>query len=307
LFNPFMSLTPGAGVDSVNLVWFPVLDRCILRRGGALSIHENYGPWAVVTGASDGIGQEFARVLAEEGVNLVLVARRENALRDLAVSLSARAGIDTLIFPSDLSERASIGKLLDQLGEKDIGLVVAAAGFGTSGCFATSEPRSELAMIDVNCRSVVELVRAFCPRLIQRGRGGIVLMSSLLAFQGVPRSTNYAATRAFVQTFAEGLAVELRPLGIDVVSCAPGPIASGFAARANMKMSMSQRPEAVARETLKALGRRVTVRPGWLSKFLELSLAFLPRLGRVRIMGVIMYRMTKHQNVKTTDQNPKPA
>jgi uncharacterized protein len=226
---------------------------------------------------------------------------------NFANSLSARRGVETIVVASDLSEGDAVGKLLEKVGDRDVGLLVAAAGFGTSGAFANSDLQSELGMVDVNCRSVIEIVRAICPQLVRRGHGGIVLMSSLLAFQGVPRSANYAATKAFVQTFAEGLAAEMRTIGIDVVSCAPGPIASGFAVRANMRMSMSQGPKAVARETLNALGRRVTVRPGWLSKFFELSLALLPRWGRARIMGIIMSGMTKHQNVKTIDQKPQPA
>ena len=272
-----------------------------------MNFREKYGPWAIVTGASDGIGREFARVVAEQGINLVLVARREGVLRDLAVCLRAKFGVETIIFSCDLGDGDAVSRLLDQVGSKDVGLLVAAAGFGTSGLFVESDPRSELAMVDLNCRSVVEIVRSVSPLLVKRGKGGIVLMSSLLAFQGVPRSANYAATKAFIQTFAEGLAVELRPQGIDIASCAPGPIASGFATRANMRMSLNQGPEVVARETIQSLGRRVTVRPGWLSKLLELSLVALPRWARTRIMGIIMSGMTKHQNAKTIDQKPQPA
>lgn len=270
-------------------------------------MREKYGPWAVVTGASEGIGREFAFAIAEEGINLILVARREGELREVNSRIKACSKVDVTILPFDLGDQDAVRNLMQAVGERDVGLLVAAAGFGTSGPFADSDLEPELAMVDLNCRSVVELVRLVSARLTRRGRGGIILMSSLLAFQGVPRSANYAATKAFVQTFAEGLAVELRPVGVDVIACAPGPIASGFAARANMKMSLSQGPDAVASETLKALGRRMTVRPGWLSKFLELSLALLPRWGRVRIMGIIMSGMTKHQHVKTIDQRPQPA
>lgn len=119
-------------------------------------------------------------------------------------------------------------------------------------------------------------------------------MSSLLAFQGVPRAANYAATKAYVQSLAEGLRVELAPFGVDVVASAPGPIHSGFGARAAMTMSMGQTPDVVARTTLDALGRWGTVRPGWLSKLLEASLSFLPRWGRVRILTLVMGGMTKH-------------
>jgi uncharacterized protein len=142
---------------------------------------------------------------------------------------------------------------------------------------------------------VVELSHHFGNRFVQQRRGGLVLMSSLLAFQGVPRAAHYAATKAFVQTFAEGLRHELKPAGVDVLACAPGPINSGFGQRADMKMGMGQGPEVVARATLRALGRAGTVRPGWLSKLLEGSLMFLPRWGRVLVLERIMGGMTKHR------------
>jgi short-subunit dehydrogenase len=141
-------------------------------------------------------------------------------------------------------------------------------------------------------RAVVALSHSFGQRFVARGRGGLVLFSSLVAFQGVPRAANYAATKAFIQSFAEGLRLELAPRGVDVVAAAPGPIASGFATRASMQMSMAGTPVEVARDTLAGLGRTGTVRPGFLSKFLELSLSTLPRWGRVRMMAIVMAGMT---------------
>jgi hypothetical protein len=118
-------------------------------------------------------------------------------------------------------------------------------------------------------------------------------MSSLVGFQGVPRAAHYAATKAYVQSLAEGLHHELMPLGVDVLASAPGPVHSGFAGSANMQMGLAQRPQDVVAATLTALGRRATVRPGWLSKVLEWSLKPLPRWGRVRMMGVVMGGMTR--------------
>ena len=150
-------------------------------------------------------------------------------------------------------------------------------------------------MIDVNCRAVAALAHHFGNRFAKVGRGGLVLMSSLLAFQGVPRAANYAATKAYVQSLAEGLRLELSPLGVDVVAAAPGPIQSGFAKRADMKMSMAGTPASVAQGALEALGRTGTVRPGLLSRVLGFALAFLPRWGRVRMMSLVMAGMTKHR------------
>ncbi len=252
----------------------------------------NYGPWAVVTGASDGIGRAMARELAASGLNLVLCARRRNELDLLGAELSAAFGVETLVVDADLSDPAGVEKLLKTTETLEVGLLVAAAGFGTSGPFLDNPLEEELAMLDVNCRAVAALAHHFGRGMAERRRGGLVFMSSLLAFQGVARAAHYAATKAYVQSLAEGLRAELRPFGVDVVASAPGPIRSGFGARAGMTMASAGTPESVARETLRSLGRSGTVRPGFLSKFLELSLSFLPRRGRVVVLSRVMAGMT---------------
>lgn len=256
-------------------------------------LRERYGPWAVVTGASDGIGREFAARLAEAGVNLVLAARRKEILDDEADALARAHHVRVETMAVDLATRSGVDELVARTRDRDVGLLIASAGFGTSGPFVEARLDEELGMIDVNCRAVAALSHAFGRRFVERKRGGIVLMSSLVAFQGVPRAANYAATKAYVQSFAEALRLELKPLGVDVIASAPGPIRSGFATRASMTMGLAQTPRDVAGATLSSLGRRGIVRPGWLSKFLEASLMFLPRWGRVRTMGIVMAGMTK--------------
>lgn len=254
---------------------------------------DRYGPWALVTGASDGIGAATARRLAAEGFALVLVARRQGKLTELANELRAahRSEIETLAL--DLGTEAGVAALLQASEARDIGLLVAAAGFGTAGSFLDGPLAEELAMLDVNCRAVLALTHHFGNRLATRGRGGIVLFSSLVAFQGVPNSANYAATKAFVQSLAEGIGPELRARRVDVLAVAPGPVRSGFAARAGMRMGATDSPATVAKGLLEALGRRSLVRPGLLSKLLELALTFLPRRGRVWMMGKVMSGMAR--------------
>lgn len=256
---------------------------------------EKYGRWAVVTGASDGIGRETALRLAEAGFDLVLVARRESVLEQLGRELAATHHIDVVSVPADLALQRGIDAVIAATEGRDVGLLVAAAGFGNCGLFVASSLDEELAMIDVNCRAVAALAHHFGRRFAKRRRGGIVLYSSLLAFQGVPRAANYAATKAYVQSLAEGLHLELAPFGVDVVASAPGPIHSGFAARAGMTMGMALAPSSVALSTLEALGKRMTVRPGWLSKVLELSLAFLGRWGRIHMLRIVMEGMSKNR------------
>ncbi len=254
-----------------------------------------YGPWAIITGASDGIGRELASCLAGAGFSLVLVARRTERLNEVANSLRACHLIETRVITADLAAPDASAQLAAQTSDLHIGLLVAAAGFGTSGSFLENELANELAMIDVNCRAVAATCHHFGRMFADQRRGGIVLLSSLLAFQGIPRAANYAATKAYVHSLADGLGRELAPFGVDVVASTPGPIHSGFAARAGMHMAMGAGPEVVAAATLRALGRRRVVRPGLLSKILELSLMLLPRWGRVRVMGMVMRGMTRHR------------
>lgn len=253
-----------------------------------------YGPWAVVTGASDGIGRAFARDLAKRGVHLVLVARRGPVLQALADELQRAHGIRCRVLVADLARPEDIEAVVTGTVDLDVGLLVAAAGFGTSGPLLHSPPDTEREMLDVNCAAVLALSMHFGARLAARGRGGLVFLSSLLAFHGVPGAAHYAATKAYVQTLAEGLRVELAPSGIDVVASAPGPIRTGFADRARLRMSVALAPDVVARVTLAALGHRTTVRPGWLSKLLGWSLAMLPRWGQVMVITQVMKGMTAH-------------
>jgi uncharacterized protein len=251
----------------------------------------NYGPCAVVTGASSGIGREIATLLAATGFDLVLVARREPVLRELAGELAARHGIDARALPLDLG--TGVDDLLAATADRDVGLYVAAAGFGTSGPFLDADTAREREMLRLNCEAVLVSSLEFGRRMAGRGRGGIVLMSSVVGFQGMPNAAHYAATKAYVQTLAEALFVELRPHGVDVLAAAPGPTRSGFAERAGMTMGRALSSADVARGTLDALGRRPTALPGLLSRVLKDSLAPLPRRTRVRIMGSVMAGMTR--------------
>ncbi|MBA3948231.1 MAG: SDR family NAD(P)-dependent oxidoreductase [Herpetosiphonaceae bacterium] len=251
-----------------------------------------YGPWAVVTGASSGIGREMALRLAEAGLNLVLVGRSQAVLDHMAADLTARLGIQAQVIAVDLALATAVATIETVTHDLDVGLLVAAAGFGTAGSFLDSTLDQELDMLNVNCRALFALSLYYGRQFAKRGRGGMVLMSSIVGFQGMPHAAHYAATKAYVQALAEALYVELGPLGVDVLASAPGPTNSGFAARAGMRMGMALEPVDVAQPTLDALGRRSTVLPGFLSKLLTYSVLFLPRLARVRIMGRVMRSMT---------------
>jgi short-subunit dehydrogenase len=255
-------------------------------------LRSRYGPWAVVTGASSGIGDAIARQLAAAGLHVVLVARRAAVLDDLSADLRAAHGVEVRTVAADLATDAGRAAVEADTEALDVGLFVAAAGFGTSGAFLDADADEEADMLAVNVSAVLRGALHFGRRFAARRGGGIVLFGSIVGFQGTPHAAHYAATKAYVQTLAEGLHVELAPLGVDVLASAPGPVHTGFAARASMRMGQAMQPDDVARATLAALGRRTTVLPGALTKVLGGSLALLPRAVRARIMGRVMAGMT---------------
>ncbi len=258
-------------------------------------LQTSYGPWAVITGASSGIGRELAVQLASAGFHLLLTARRRSLLEELAAEVKSAHKIETRIVAADLALPTETDKLIEAARDLDTGLLIAAAGFGTSGHFLSSPLEKEVEMLKVNCEALLILTHHFGNQFAARGRGGIILMSSMVGFQGVPFAAHYAATKAYVQSLGEALSLELRPHGVDVLAAAPGPVNSGFADRADMQMGNALKPSDVAAPILRALGRKSTVLPGFLTKFLVGSLRLLPRWGKVRVMQQVMGGFTKHQ------------
>ena len=253
------------------------------------------GPVALVTGASDGIGRATARELARAGFDLVLNARRGDVLDALAAELRAQGGVAVTVIAADLGTGRGREALVAGLAGQDIGVAVLSAGFGTSGDFVRADLAAERDMLAVNCGAVLDLAHALAPRMVARGAGQLVLLGSLVGFQGNGGSAHYAATKAWVQTLAEGLAVELAPAGVRVLSVAPGPVRTGFGKRAGMKLDLAAAPEVVGASLVRALGRSGTLRPGALAKGLGWSLGLLPRALRVRMMSALMAGAVKHQ------------
>lgn len=252
-----------------------------------------YGDWAIITGASSGIGLELAIQLAEAGFNLIINGRNEGRLQD-AEQLLARRNIQIKAIVADVSESDGIEKIILAAKGLKVGLLINNAGYGTSGLFVNSSLHSEINMLRVNCEAVLFLTHYFTHRFMQEKRGGIIFLSSLVAFQGVPYAANYAATKAYVQSFAEALAVELKPFGVDILAAAPGPVESGFGQRANMRMNNSISPDKIGVPILSALGKRTNVIPGLLSKILVYGLRTVPRFLKIRIMKQVMGQFTKH-------------
>ncbi len=188
------------------------------------------GKWALITGASAGIGVALAEELASGGTNLVLTARRKDRLEELARRLTANFKVSAEVFVADLADSNAPDNIFAFSKEKgiEIDLLINNAGFGQYGEFHSVENQRLLDMVQVNCHAVVHLTRLYLPEMIARRRGDILILASTASFQAVPYISTYAATKAFDLLFAEGLAEETKPYGIRVCALCPGSTESEF-------------------------------------------------------------------------------
>jgi hypothetical protein len=249
---------------------------------------ERYGAWALIAGASVGLGEAFARQLAGRGLHLLLIARRQEALATLADELRAKYAVEARTLAVDLA-RPDLATLVGEFtAGLEVGLLVYNAAHSVIGPFLDHPVADHLRVVDVNCRGPLLLSHLLGKGMATRGRGGIVLMTSTAGSQGGPWIASYAASKAFNLLLAEGLWDELGAHGIDVVACRAGATATpGYAAskpRPSRVPLLS--PDFVAEKALAALGRGPSVVPGifyrW-SAFLMNRL--MPRRMAIRIMG----------------------
>ena len=218
------------------------------------------GKWALITGASAGIGNILARQLAARGAHLVLTARRQDRLNALAAELRAAHGISLEVFAADLAQPATPDALFAFTQQKNITveILVNNAGFGAYGQFDEIPLRRQLDMVQVNIAAVVHLTHLYLPSMIARRRGDILILASTAAFQAVPFIATYAATKSFDLSFAEALAEEVRPHGIHVTALCPGATSTEFqevAAQPDYAFRSPASPEQVVRDGLDALAR----------------------------------------------------
>jgi short-subunit dehydrogenase len=239
-----------------------------MSRGPDSTFLSRYGPFALVAGASEGIGAAFARRLAATGLNLVLVARRAEPLDALATDLRAEHDVEVRTLPCDLADRAAVETALLACRSLGVGLLVYNAAASTVGRFLDVPLGDHLLSVQTNALGPVLLAHAFGSAMAERGRGGIVLMSSLTAFQGTPLVATYGATKAFNLALAEALWDELGERGIDVIACCAGATLTPGYERVTPRLNSvgfaprPQDPDEVAREALDGLGRRPVIVTG---------------------------------------------
>jgi len=261
-----------------------------------MSSNEQKRPLALVTGASSGIGWELAQVLAAHGYDLVLVARREERLQQLAEVLTQKHGAATQVLAIDLSQPGAAAQIKAELTarEAEIDVLVNNAGFSHHGP-VTQVPVERLhAIVQVNIVALMELTRMIAPCMMARGRGRILNVSSVVGFTPTPFATVYAATKAFVTSFSEALAEELVGTGVTVAALCPGTTKTEFAEAAGMTKTIAFRSGAMSAKEVAEIGyagmmrgERIVI-AGRMNWWMVFGVRFAPRKLVTRIAKKIM-------------------
>lgn len=257
----------------------------------AASFKQKYGPWALITGATSGIGAELADQIAAKGLNIILVARKESDLKVHAEKLAKKHGIETVTIPADLATPEGIAKV--KTADFEVGLLVPAAGMEVNGAFEKTSYEAEMKVLQLNVISTFELSHHFSRNMVEKRRGGILLIASLSGQMPNPYFANYAGSKAYVMNLGASLYGEFRSKGVDVTILSPGLTATPMVADNGMDWSktpmIAMSPTKVASLALDGLGKRLVTVPGrrnWLMatmmKLMPLKLATITSEKMVR-------------------------
>ena len=239
---------------------------------------ERYGPWVVIAGASQGIGEQFSRQLAAKGLNIMMIARGKDALDKVAVEIRQQYHVDVDTVSLDLSDSDLAAKLRAFVGEREVGMMVYNAIYSHIGEFLADDLESKKLCLEVNCKGPLTFLQELVLPMQHRKRGGVILMSSMSGFQGSAMVTTYAATKAFNTVLAEGLWEELRHYGVDVLACVAGatrtPNFNRQTPADKADSAFPMEPAAVVSEALVALekGQGPTRIVGRINRFVNFSI-----------------------------------
>jgi short-subunit dehydrogenase len=247
------------------------------KKVAAMTFKERYGPWALVTGASSGIGAEFSSQLAELGLNLILVARRKQRLDDLAQQLEERNKIQVRTLRADLSQPDFMPAILSATQSIEVGLLVNNAGFGLAGNFLDHQLERELDLLNVNCRAPLILTHEFGRRMVERKRGGIIFVSSVSGYLATPLEASYAASKVYELFLAESLWYELKNKKVDVLALCPGSTITEFHELAGVRAVAAMPVKPVVALAIRKLGKKPSVITGWHNRLLVSLLRLAPR------------------------------
>ncbi|KJH70971.1 SDR family NAD(P)-dependent oxidoreductase [Aliterella atlantica] len=251
-----------------------------------MSVAFSHSRYALITGASGGIGLEIAKLFARDRYNLVLVARSQQKLAQVAEELKQESGIAIKIIALDLALPTSPAEIFQAVQQEAIAIdtLVNNAGFATYGLFSETDVATELQMLQVNVVALTHLTKLFVPEMVKRKAGKVLNIASTAAFQPGPLMAVYYASKAYVLSFSEALANELQDFGITVTALCPGPTASGFQKRARMEKSkLVSNQKTMDAATVAQAGYRglmqnqTVVVPGWKNQILAASVRFMPR------------------------------
>jgi short-subunit dehydrogenase len=254
---------------------------------------------AVVTGASQNIGEALATELAARGHHLIITARREDVLNALAEKLTDRYGVTVEVRPVDLADAAERAKFCDELSSRNISILCANAGTATFGPVASLDPAEEKAQVALNVLGVHDLTLAVLPQMVERGAGGILISGSAAGNSPIPNNATYAATKAFVNTFSESLRGELKKAGVHVTVLAPGPVRTALPDTSEQSFVERLVPdflwistEHTAKLSLDGLERnKMRVVPGVTSKAMSVASGYAPRAIVAPIVGAFYKRL----------------
>src|SRR5215831_1387134 len=273
------------------------------------------GTTSLVTGASSGLGAEFARQLADRGGNLVLVARSADRLDALADELRARHRVTVTTVPADLSLADEVSRVAAHAATSPVDVLVNNAGLGTYGIFAALDPGREHAEMMVNTVAAVDLAHALLPGMLARRRGGIITVASSIAFQPSPHQAVYGATKAFALAFSEALWAETRGTGVRILALCPGPAATGFfaglgdqAATSSIIYRRTADPADIVTAGLRGFDRdAMTVIPDLRTRLLAQGHRFVPRTVMARMTGKMLAPAQEHATADPEHAATPPA
>jgi uncharacterized protein len=277
------------------------------REGGSMAadLHARYGGWAVVTGASSGIGECYAIALAKRGFPLVLTARREDRLTALASRLADEHGVETHVVPLDLGQPGACGRLVEGIGDRDVGLLVNNAGFGFSGRFLDIDREHYEAMVQLNCAVPVSLTHLLLPGLLERGRGAMIILASVAGYQPTPFFAVYGATKAFDLMLGEALWSELQGTGVDVLAVSPGETNTEFSSQAHFaREGGGMDAMKVVEASLGRLGRAPSYVPGIANKFSAFLHRLLPRGWVAHATGFVLAKELQRTTPRELRKRP---
>ncbi len=254
------------------------------------NLKEKYGEWGIITGASSGLGEEFANQLAAMNFNLVLVARRKYKLEALSDKLTAQYKINTVIIDLDLTQPDFLKYLENKIKNIEIGLLINNAGYAITGHFFDDTLKNQVQLFDLNCKAPLILSHYLGKKMIEKHKGAIINIASASAFLPMPYWSNYAASKAYLLHLTEGFWYELKDNGVDVLAICSSGIKTEFSDKANLK-SFDKNVKEVVSQGLKNIGKSPTIIPGFKTKILIGALKFCNRKLLIKIGANAVVRM----------------